>query len=835
MGYAESELVQLNIWDDLCQNSAKEINVLLKKKGGMQQEILEFKRGDTTLIKVESNVRLVKEKGKLVGVEGTYRDVTKRIEKESAASAAQKETERKLRNQVVWNDQLLNTTNEGYIQADQKGKMIDVNGAYSNLIGYDKEELIGMQIQSIEAKLSPEEVKRRIEHMVSKGKDRFETQHRHKSGRLLDLEVSVAIVEQNGDTHVNAFVRDITEGKKSERAIQYRLDLEKLTTEFTKSFVGVDYNNFDSILNAALEKVARFSGATRSSVFHISLSSDILTNTHEWCADPGDSQIEMLQNIPFSTFGWHKEELMKGKVIAIAKPGDYPERAKGEREWIAAHGFRALLFIPLVKNQALRGALGFYGEVGKEISWPQELKNMLGTLGSLMISAKERIVVEQALQESEKKYRKLFEQTADALLIVEGGDIIDCNQSTMNMLGYKSKDQLIAQHPSALSPERQPDGRDSHEKANEMMSIAFEKGSHRFEWEHKRQNGETFPTEVLLTALPSGENEMLHAVLRDITVRKQAEISLHQREKQLGLIYDSIGDLIFYIKVDSGSNYTFLSVNKTFLKATGLAMELVIGKNIKEVIPEPSQKLVLNNYEKAIREKRIVYWEETSQYPTGLKTGIVSIAPVFDDEGHCTNLVGSVHDITNRKQMEKSLEESGAKYRGMVMNLIEGFYSVSMTGELMEYNTEFVTLLKLAPDKNHNGLSLLNFWERENDRLAYVEILMDQGWVKNYTVRARKMDGEKCMIQLSSRLIRDKTGTLFRIEGTFLDITEREQAKDDLKKKIDKLERYNQVVVGRELRMVELKNEINELCQTAGLPVRYQTTGEDDDISDSKK
>ena len=96
-------------------------------------------------------------------------------------------------------------------------------------------------------------------------------------------------------------------------------------------------------------------------------------------------------------------------------------------------------------------------------------------------------------------YRELFERSADAILIIEGDAFIDCNQATVNMLRYQNKAELLQTHPLDLSPPTQPDGRESFEKANEMIAIAFERGSHRFEWAPKRADGEVFPVEVLLT------------------------------------------------------------------------------------------------------------------------------------------------------------------------------------------------------------------------------------------------------------------------------------------------------------------------------------------------
>jgi len=149
------------------------------------------------------------------------------------------------------------------------------------------------------------------------------------------------------------------------------------------------------------------------------------------------------------------------------------------------------------------------------------------------IDITERNLAEKALRESETKYRTLFEKSADALLIIKGGKFVDCNSATVDMLGYTNKKELLETHPSQLSPEKQPDGRISFEKANEMMSIAFDRGSHRFEWDHQRQNGEVFPVEVLLTSIPFEEGKFLHVVWRDKTERKLAEEEKRKLEKRL--------------------------------------------------------------------------------------------------------------------------------------------------------------------------------------------------------------------------------------------------------------------------------------------------------------
>ncbi len=129
------------------------------------------------------------------------------------------------------------------------------------------------------------------------------------------------------------------------------------------------------------------------------------------------------------------------------------------------------------------------------------------------------------------KYRELFDCSADAILIINGDKFVDCNAATVKMLRYKNKLDLLNTHPSQLSPERQSDGRLSYKKANEMIAIAFEKGSHRFEWDHKRADGEVFPVEVLLTAISDGEKKTLHVVWREISDRIKAEKELLKMKK----------------------------------------------------------------------------------------------------------------------------------------------------------------------------------------------------------------------------------------------------------------------------------------------------------------
>lgn len=132
---------------------------------------------------------------------------------------------------------------------------------------------------------------------------------------------------------------------------------------------------------------------------------------------------------------------------------------------------------------------------------------------------------ESALRSSEARFRQMFEQIADAMLILDGasGCLVDCNQAAVAMFCRAGKQAILSLHPAQLSPPLQPDGRPSLEKANELIAQAMREGSQRCEWMHCSAQGVEFPAEVLLTSIMSGQQKLIIATVRDISGRKHEE------------------------------------------------------------------------------------------------------------------------------------------------------------------------------------------------------------------------------------------------------------------------------------------------------------------------
>ncbi|MDZ7811300.1 MAG: PAS domain S-box protein [Arhodomonas sp.] len=152
-----------------------------------------------------------------------------------------------------------------------------------------------------------------------------------------------------------------------------------------------------------------------------------------------------------------------------------------------------------------------------------DLSGNPGGIVGVMLDITERKRHEARLAEREQMFRSVFDASEDAMLIYDEGRLVDCNPATVRMLRCPSREWVINREPAALSPTHQPDGRASREKAAEMVRTAFERHFHRFEWVHRRADGEAFPCEVTLTTMTLGGRKVLHVVWNDITERRRRE------------------------------------------------------------------------------------------------------------------------------------------------------------------------------------------------------------------------------------------------------------------------------------------------------------------------
>ncbi|MFC1733732.1 PAS domain S-box protein [candidate division KSB1 bacterium] len=143
----------------------------------------------------------------------------------------------------------------------------------------------------------------------------------------------------------------------------------------------------------------------------------------------------------------------------------------------------------------------------------------------------ERKKMEFKLRSSESKFRSIFSQANDAIFLMDKNVFIDCNKKTLEMFNCKRED-IIGHSPVKFSPEFQPDGSRTEEKANQYISAALKGIPQRFYWKHTRNNDTDFDTEVSLNFIDSGNQKLIQAIVRDITEQKQTEEALISAKKE---------------------------------------------------------------------------------------------------------------------------------------------------------------------------------------------------------------------------------------------------------------------------------------------------------------
>jgi PAS domain S-box-containing protein len=261
--------------------------------------------------------------------------------------------------------------------------------------------------------------------------------------------------------------------------------------------------------------------------------------------------------------------------------------------------------------------------------------------------------IEQELADQKEAFETIFEYAADGMALMEDGCFVACNQAAVEIMQVSGKEEFLNIHTSELSPEFQPDGQSSLQKADEMIAICIQQGYNNFEWVHVRKNGEEFWAEILLTRLSIKEKLIIHASFRDISERKALDKKLESantlykklvdeldtkvKEQSAHIIKQSrmaqMGELLSMIAHQWRQPLSSIGVISSNVKITlSLAEEEEITQKSNDYINTKMDEIedLLQSLSGTIDDFRTLYKPERSTKEVSLSTPIESALKLVD-------------------------------------------------------------------------------------------------------------------------------------------------------------------------------------------------------------
>jgi PAS domain S-box-containing protein len=444
-------------------------NVIL---GRTNHTILISKFGKEIFID-HSSAPLRDDKGNITGVVLIITDISDRRKAENAL----KESETKYRN-------LFDHATDAIFVQDIMGDILSVNDEACRLLGFTKQELYKLKISDLIPQGNNFVFNKILSSLKSDGGVRFETQFTTSKGAYVDVEVSMRIIHLLGEDVIQAFVRDITERKKSQKEISMLAHAVKSISECVSI---TDLNGKLIFVNDAFVDCYGYS-------FEELLGKSL--------------NLIRSQKNPPNKYSEIDEETYKG-----GWQGELINRTRDGRE------FPISLSTSLVKD-----------EKGMPVA-------MIGV--STDITERKRLLT--ALKESEKDYKGLFENAHDAILIFRPDDeiILDVNQSASDIYGY-TRTEFIGLSLDTIVKDLSQNTR--------YIEETLEKGKNlRFETVHKKKDGSEMFLEINAALVDYKGQRAIVSINRDITQRKKAEEALLESEKRYQDLYDSAPDMYFSI------------------------------------------------------------------------------------------------------------------------------------------------------------------------------------------------------------------------------------------------------------------------------------------------
>lgn len=334
-------------------------------------------------------------------------------------------------------------------------KVLLANRACRKMFGHDENiDMVNVPIENYFININIDEINSKSK--VNRGDliqgDSLEVNGRRFDGSTFPLYIQYDAINLNDGPAYLCFLKDISIQKKAEDRIRRQINAQNLLLEIAKEFTFTLSDDIDVAINRALKKIGEFEKNDRSYIFLYSNDRETMSNTHEWCAEGIEPEIQMNQDLPVESFPYWISQLKKYENIYINNLEDLPREAAYEKEHLEKQGIQSLLVIPMVYDDKLIGFMG-YDAVREKREWTQDSIVILEFVAQIISKELQRKANARALELSRNYYQTIFENTGAATMIIEDDMTISmANQKCSELISMPSE-SIIGLKWTAFIPE----------------------------------------------------------------------------------------------------------------------------------------------------------------------------------------------------------------------------------------------------------------------------------------------------------------------------------------------------------------------------------------------
>jgi PAS domain S-box-containing protein len=661
---------------------------------------------------------------------------------------------------------------------DIKGRHLIVNKGHEDFIGKSKEEILGKTAEQ----LLPPDLARQC---ISSNKEVLETgkvvRCEETDGRITFESIKAPLTDKSGNvTGLIGVCRDMTELKHKERFLKQSYEeLESIVRERTDELLLANDKLEKDIADRKEAEDRLRESEERYRMLFDSVNDAVLV--HGIREDGRPDKFTASNDVACDLYGYSKEE------FAEMTPGDIndPERAADPA--------------PIV-DKLLNEKHVLFETVDKKkdgTSMPVEISTHLFEFKGrpIMISAvrdiTERKKVEKTLIESEARFRGAFENAAIGATMVDfKGRFLRVNSAFCGLLGYTEDEIMTKTFSDITHPEDMEIG------INRLKSLAAgEYDRTTFEKRYICKDGRVIHTIISPSLIRDADGSPRHcvALVQDITERKQAEAELLRSEKEASersRFIESIVNLspdILYIYdiVEKKNIYSNNGIEKVLGYSPDEVLEM--GESLLPTLMHPDDfsaylSDTLPKYTDA-RDGEVIAHEYRMKSKAGEWRWLESNAMIYERQtnGVPRQILGVVHDVTERKHAEDSLKESEGRYRNLFEHSLEGI-AISKGNQVISANKALLDIFGYYNIDEYLKISLLDHVapeSREFIRGRMEKRQKGEPLEPRFEYKIQRKDGEIRDIEISVGEI--YFGKEMYTQGSFRDVTERKEAEDALK------------------------------------------------------